>query len=150
MSHACMSTLFCIMYAHVCSVTHTLSMADRSEVKLHFAWNHCAFGNCAEVREKGFDPGVAEEKRSAWVWSFDDALPSASATECHGCSAELWNSTAIRCDPYMILHFVQLASFLDLPLLGSSGSGSLAAVTHAHRWLVSEIGIWMNLVCIYI
>ena len=32
------------------------SLTDRSEAK---------------VREKTFDPGVAEEKRSAWVRSFD-------------------------------------------------------------------------------
>lgn len=74
-------------------------------MKLHLAWVlvdrvHCTFGNCAKVREKTFDPGVAEEKRSAWVRSFDsDALlrycatecqysASNRATECHGCSAE--------------------------------------------------------------
>lgn len=87
-------------------------------VKLHLAWVlvdrvHCTFGNCAKVREKTFDPGVAEEKRSAWVRSFDsDALLrywvpvqcQYSATECHGCSAERWNS-AIRCDPYMFLTY---------------------------------------------
>ena len=64
-------------------------------MKLHLAWVlvdrvHCTFGNCAKVREKTFDPGVAEEKRSAWVRSFDsDALLSASTVPPSAMDAQL-------------------------------------------------------------
>ena len=85
-------------------------MADRSEAAscLGFGWS-CAlhlWKLCQGARENLWS-------RCSWreavclgskLWLRCATECQYSATECHGCSAERWNS-AIRCDPYMFLTY---------------------------------------------